>query len=93
MDSQSVYDEMIKRYYELNVETNKIRLETNEIHRQANEILKGLMVGQEAITKLLERNTSTTEYQQKYMYRLITMLTIAVIVLAGVKQVLEFIKF
>lgn len=84
---------MIKRYYELNVETNKIRLETNEIHRQANEILKGLMVGQEAITKLLERNTSTTEYQQKYMYRLITMLTIAVIVLAGVKQVLEFIKF
>jgi hypothetical protein len=87
-----VRDELIKKYYELNVDTNRIRDETNDIHRQANEILKNISTGQEALTKLLERNTSTTEYQQKYMYWLIRMLTIAVIILAGAKQIVEFIK-
>lgn len=93
MTPEAVYEEMIKKYYDLNVETNKIRIETNEIHKQANEILKGMASGQESLTKLLDRNTGAIEYQQKYMYRLITMLTIAIIILAGVKSIVDFAKF
>ncbi len=81
---QSTYQELVKRQYEMNVETHRILDELSGTSKTMQHIL-------EAVNATLAVNTEALKNNEKYWGKIVWVMVVALCLLAGAEKIGQFI--
>jgi len=89
MDEKGVLKKLVEHQYEMNTKTQLVLQEISQTTKSMAEVAKEMKAVNEGVSRTLERNTVQVESLTKFWGRITYILILAIILLAGVKNIGE----
>jgi len=89
MDEKGVLKKLVEHQYEINTKTQLVLQEISQTTKSMAEVAKEMKAVNEGVSKTLERNTLQVESLTKFWGNITYILILAIILLAGVKNIGE----
>ena len=89
MDEKGVLKKLVEHQYEMATKTQLVLQEISQTTKSMAEVAKEMKAVNEGVSKTLERNTLQVESLTKFWGRITYILILAIILLAGVRNIGE----